>query len=179
MKIIKYSISLALIALTFISCTEKSLQKYLVEKQDDEHFVKMDLAASMLQGKDSNFSEEDKKTLSTIKKVNIVAYPLSKGDSVNYEVERIEVKEILGQEQYKELARINNDEWDATVKYTGEEEAIQEIIIFASDESRGFAVLRVLGEDMRPDEILKLVQGADKNGLDLSKLGGLGEIFKD
>lgn len=179
MKYLKYSLSIILVALTLVSCSEKSLQKYLVEKQDDEHFVKMDLAASLLQGKENTFTDEEKKTLSTIKKVNIVAYPISSGDSVNYESERIEVKQILRQDQYKELARFNNDQWDATIKFTGEEDAINELIVFASDDNRGFAVLRILGDDMRPDEIFKLVKGADKNDLDFSKFGGLGEIFKD
>lgn len=176
---LKYSISLVLIALTLVSCSERSLQKYLVEKQDDEHFVKMDLAASLLQGKESDFTEEEEKTLSTIKKINVVAYPITKEDSINYDVERTELKEILNQEQYKELARIKNNQWDATIKYTGEEDAIEELIVFASDDKRGFAVFRVLGKDMRPDEILQLFKSADKNNLDFSKFSGLGEIFKD
>ena len=176
---LKYSLSIVFIIFGLISCSEKSLQKYLVDKQDDEHFVKMDVATSLLQGSESNFSEEEKETLNTIKKVNVVAYPITKGDTVNYENERREIKEILAQEQYKELARINNDQWDITLKYTGEEDAINEVIIFGSDDQRGFAVFRVLGKNMRPDQILKLLQTTDKNDLDFSKFGGLDGIFKD
>jgi hypothetical protein len=179
MVYVKYFISLLFIVLGLVSCTEKSLQKYLVEKQDDEHFVKMDLAASLLQGAENNFSEEETKTLSTIKKVNVVAYPISNGDTINFEKERTDIKAILAQEQYKELARINNDHWDVTLKYTGEEDAINEVIIFGSDEKRGFAVFRVLGKNMRPDQILNLLQTADKKDLDFSKFGSLDGIFKD
>src|SRR5690606_9843595 len=130
---------------------DKSLQKYLVEKQEDDKFVKMDLAASLLQGRNSNFSQEEKEILNTIKKVNVVAYPIKDGDTVDYELERQELKSILDQEEYKELTRFKSNEWNATLKYTGEEDAINEVIVFASDDTRGFAVFRVLGENMRPD----------------------------
>lgn len=179
MKYLKYSISLIALALALASCSEKSLQKYLVEKQEDDHFVKMDLAASLFQGNESNFSEEETETLKTIKKVNVVAYPITKGDSINYNIERKEILEILGQDQYKELARMNSDQYKLTLKYTGDENAVDEVIIFGSDDEKGFAVFRLLGENMEPVKIMNLLKSADKNNLDLSKFSGLGEIFKN
>lgn len=171
------SVILAVVALT--SCSDKSLQKYLVEKQDDDKFVKVDLAASLLEGKNSNFSQEEKDILKTIKKVNMVAYPIKDGDSIDYEKERNELRNILDNEKYKELTRIKSSDWNATLKYTGEEDAIDEIIVFASDNNRGFAVFRLLGENMRPDQMIKLMESAERGDIDLSKLSGFGEIFKD
>ena len=179
MKYLKYSISLIALALSLASCSEKSLQKYLVEKQDDDHFVKMDIAASLLQGNESNLSQEETETLKTIKKVNVVAYPITKGDSINYNLERAEILKILGQEQYKELARMNSEQWKITLKYTGEEDAVDEVIVFGSDDEKGFAVFRVLGNNMEPVKIMTLLKAADKNNLDFSKFSGLGEIFKN
>ncbi len=171
------AVILALVALT--SCSDKSLQKYLVEKQDDDKFVKMDLAASLLEGRNSNFTQEEKDILKTIKKVNVVAYPITDGDTADFEKERNELKNILDQEKYKELTRIKSNDWNATLKYTGEEDAIDEIIVFASDNNRGFAVFRLLGENMRPDQMIKLMESAERGDMDLSKLSGFGEIFKD
>lgn len=179
MVLVKYFMALLLGAMTLISCSDKSLQKYLVEKQDDDKFVKMDIAASLLQGRNSNFTQEEKDILSTIKKVNVVAYPIKENDTADFEKERNELKAILDQEQYKELTRIKSNNWNATLKYSGEEDAIDEVIVFASDDTRGFAVFRLLGENMRPDQMLKLMKSAESGDLDVSKLEGFGEIFKD
>ncbi len=179
MVLVKYFMALLLGAMTLISCNDKSLQKYLVEKQDDDKFVKMDIAASLLQGRNSNFTQEEKDILNTIKKVNVVAYPIKENDTADFEKERNELKAILDQEQYKELTRIKSDNWNATLKYSGEEDAIDEVIVFASDDNRGFAVFRLLGENMRPDQMLKLMKSAERGDLDVSKLEGFGEIFKD
>src|SRR5688572_16378187 len=179
MKLLLNFLGILLLAITLISCSDKSLQKYLVAKQDDDKFVKMDIAASLLQGRNSSFTQEEKDILNTIKKVNVVAYPIIENDTADYETERQELKEILDQEQYKELTRIKSNDWDATLKYTGDEDAIDEVIIFASDDKRGFAVFRLLGENMRPDQMLKLMKSAERGDLDVSKFEGFGEIFKD
>jgi len=179
MKSAKYFTAFLIGIVALTSCNDKSLQKYLVEKQDDDKFVKMDLAASLLQGRNSNFTQEEKDILNTIKKVNVVAYPIKENDTADYEKERAELKAILDQEEYKELTRFKSNEWNATLKYTGEEDAIDEVIVFASDNSRGFAVFRVLGENMRPDQMLKLINSAERGDLDVSKFESFGEIFKD
>jgi len=171
MKFAKSFLLLFLGAVTLFSCSNKSLQKYLVAKQDDDKFMKMDIAASLLQGNDNNFTQEEKDILNTIKKVNIVAYPIIDDNLADFEKEKRELKSILDQEQYKELTRINSNDWNATLKYTGEEDAIDEVIVFA--------VFRLLGEDMRPDKMLKLVKAAERGDYDISKLKGFSEIFKD
>ena len=179
MALAKYVTVFILGAMALVSCNDKSLQKYLVEKQEDDKFVKIDLAASLLQGRNSNFTQEEKDILNTIKKVNVVAYPIKDGDTVDYEKEKQELKSIMGQEEYKELTRFKSNDWNATLKYTGKEDAIHEVIVFASDDNRGFAVFRVLGENMRPDQMLKLMKSAERGDLDVSKFEGFGEIFKD
>ncbi len=171
--------TLILVAMTVVSCSDKSLQKYLVEKQDDAKFVKVDIATSLLEGENSDFTVEEKEILKTIKKINVVAYPIKDGDTADYVAEKEQLESILNQEQYKELTRIKSNDWNATLKYTGEEDAIDEVIVFANDNDRGFAVFRLLGENMRPDQMLKLMDAAERGNLNLSKLSGLSEIFKD
>ncbi len=173
------TILLFLAAIALVSCNDKSLQKYLVEKQDDPRFVKVDVPASMLEGNSSAFSPEEKEILQTIKKVNVVAYPFKDGDTAQFELEKKELQSILDQDQYKELTRIKSNDWNATLKYTGEEDAIDEVIVFASDNQRGFAVFRLLGENMRPDQMIKLMNSENKNNLDFSQLENLFNGFKD
>src|SRR5690606_38258084 len=127
---IKYSIAIMMMALTFISCNDKSLQKYLVEKQDDAKFVKIDIPTSLLEGENSSFDQEQKDILKSIKKINVVAYPIKNNDSMDYKAERAELESILDQEQYKDLTRIKTNNWNASLKYTGEEDAIDEVIVY-------------------------------------------------
>lgn len=173
------TIMLFLAAVALISCNDKSLQKYLVQKQDDPKFVKVDIPPSMLEGKNSNFTLEEKDILRTIKKVNVVAYLIKEDDLAEFEVEKKELEAILAQDRYKELTRIKSNDWNATLKYTGEEDAIDEVIVFASDNKRGFAVFRLLGENMRPDQMIQLMNSAEKNNMDFSQLEGMFKDFKD
>ncbi len=167
------------VSLIVISCNDKSLQKYLVEKQDDSKFVKMDIAPSLLEGRSSHFTPEEREVLNTIKKINVVAYPITHGDTVEFKKEMEELEKILAQEEYKELTRMKSSKWKATLKYTGEEDAIDELIVYASDNDRGFAVFRVLGENMQPDRMLQLFKSAEKDDLDFSKFVPLENMFKD
>ena len=66
-----------------------------------------------------------------------------------------------------------------TLQYLGEEDAIDEVIVFASDDEKGFAVFRLLGEDMQLDQMMKLMTYIDKGDVDVSQLSGIGELFSD
>ena len=74
MIIIKYIIAITLAVLTLLSCdTSKSLQSYIVEKQEDNRFMKVDFATSLISELDS-LPEQQKQVLASIKKMNVVAY---------------------------------------------------------------------------------------------------------
>lgn len=175
--ILKYITGLVLIALSMISCnSEPSLQKYLVEKQDDDKFMKIDLATSLLQGENSTFTQEEQAVLNSVKKINVVAYPL-KGDIAEYEVERKKVQDILANEKYQTLLKMGSNKSGATLKFTGEEDAIDELIVFASDTEKGFAVFRLIGDNMEPDDLVKLMTSIEKGDIDPSKLKSIGNMF--
>ena len=180
MILIKYVLGLGLAALTLFSCSnEKSLQRYLVDRQDDDSFLKIDIAASLLQTDNNNLSQEEKDILETVKKINVVAYPIKGENAADYEVKRQELKDIIDQEQYKMLMKYGSNKQGATLKYLGEEDAIDEIIVFASDDEKGFALFRLLGEKMEPAKMMKLMTAIEKGDLDVSKLESLGNIFQD
>lgn len=179
MVLLKYITALTLALLALTGCDDgTSLQRYLVDKQDDDKFVKIDLATSLLQSEDASFTEEEKEILSTVKKINVVAYPIKSGNVAEYEAEKAKLKEIIGQEKYKTLMKMGSNNQGATLKYLGEEDAIDELIVFASDNERGFAVFRLLGDDMRPDSMLKLMNSIDRGDIDASQLKTIGELFK-
>jgi len=180
MTLIKYITALIIGLLTLASCSnEKSLQRYLVDKQEDNRYVKVDLATSLLQSDNSSFTEEEQEILNSVKKVNVVAYPMKNGNLEEYKSEKAIVSEIIDQEKYKTLSSVNSNGMRVTLKYLGEEEAIDEVIVFASSEEKGFGVFRLLCDDMKPEQILKMMNSVERGDLDVSKLSGIGDIFQN
>lgn len=178
MILIKYILGIGLAALTLFSCSNKeSLQRYIVDRQDDDSFLKIDIAASLLQTDSANLSQEEKDILKTIKKINVIAYPIEEGNVSAYEVKMQVLKTILDQDRYKTLMKYGSNKDGATLKYVGLEDAIDEIIVFVRDDEKGFALFRLLGDDMRPEQMIKLMTAIEKGDVDISKLNSIGKIF--
>ncbi len=178
--LVRFLVGISVAALALVSCNDgTSLQRYLVDKQDDDKYVKLDIATSLFESDDANFTEEQKEILSTIKKVNVVAFPLKGENAADYETERAELAKILDNEKYVLLGKVNSNGSKMTMKYLGEEDAIDEVIIFASDDTRGFAIFRLLGDDMKPGQMLKLMNSINSGDLNLSALSGIGDMFED
>lgn len=168
---------LSLFTALFISCGEESLQKYLVKKQDDPKFLKMDLSPGMLEGKGNNLSAESKETLKSIRKINIVAYPYKEENREDFQWEQEELESILNREKYKELTRIKNPGWTLSVSYTGDETTIDEIIVYGLNKTRGFVIFRLLGNDLKPEQIIPIIHALSEGDFNLGELPGLEEIF--
>jgi len=178
MILIKYVIGIGLAALALFSCSnEQSLQRYLVDRQDDDAFLKVDIAASLLQANDADFSKEEKEILATVKKINVVAFPIKGENAANYDTKKQELKDIINQAQYKTLMKFGSNNKGAVLKYLGEEESIDEIIVFASDDEKGFALFRLLGDNMNPAQMIKLMNSIEKGDMDISSLKSIGNIF--
>ncbi|MDA9341923.1 DUF4252 domain-containing protein [Flavobacteriaceae bacterium] len=178
MILIKYILGIGLAALTLFSCSNKeSLQRYIVDRQGDDSFLKIDIAASLLQTDSANLSQEEKDILKTIKKINVVAYPIEEGNVSAYEVKMQVLKTILDQDRYKTLMKYGSNKEGATLKYVGLEDAIDEIIVFVRNDEKGFALFRLLGDDMRPEQMIKLMTAIEKGDVDISKLNSIGKIF--
>lgn len=178
MILIKYILGIGLAALTLFSCSNKeSLQRYIVDRQNDDSFLKIDIAASLLQTDSANLSQEEKDILKTIKKINVIAYPIEEGNVSAYEVKMQVLKTILDQDRYKTLMKYGSNKEGATLKYVGLEDAIDEIIVFVRDDEKGFALFRLLGDDMRPEQMIKLMTAIEKGDVDISKLNSIGKIF--
>lgn len=178
MILIKYILGIGLAALTLFSCSNKeSLQRYIVDRQNDDSFLKIDIAASLLQTDSANLSQEEKDILKTIKKINVVAYPIEEGNVSAYEVKMQVLKTILDQDRYKTLMKYGSNKEGATLKYVGLEDAIDEIIVFVRDDKKGFALFRLLGDNMRPEQMIKLMTAIEKGDVDISKLNSIGKIF--
>lgn len=166
-----------MLTLTLIGCNNgPSLQKYYVDSKENDEFMSIDLPASILELKNENVSEEVKATLKTIHKVNFLALQLNETNKDLYISEKEKVKTILKNSDYKQLMRFNMGKGSVVVNFLGEEDAIDEVIIFGSDNDKGFAVVRITGENMNPSDIMKLANDIKLDG-DSNQLKQLEGLF--
>ena len=74
--------------------------------------------------------------------------------------------------------KLNSKYGKGVIKYLGEEDAIDEVIIYGSSDDKGFAIIRVLGNDMNPAHLVQLVKVIQNADYDSSNLGEIGEFLK-
>ena len=67
-----------------------------------------------------------------------------------------------------------------SVNYLGEEESIDEIIFFGSESEKGFAIARIVGENMNPSDIMKMAEEikVDGDSNEMQQLQGLLSLMK-
>lgn len=183
MKIKLAVISLSvLLAATFTSCNEEpTLQSYFVDKQEDNRFVKFDLPSSLITEDSDLLNAEQKEVMQSVRKLNVMAFPIKPGDSLKteYQAEKQMVIDLLAREQYQTLISFGSPNVGASLKFVGETDAIDELVIFASDENRGFAIFRLTGNDMDPEKFVNMMKDIETGDLDVSQMSGMGNIFDD
>lgn len=175
MKKLKF---LGLLALgMLVGCNnEESLQQYYVVNQENKEFVAIDVPASMFASSES-LSPEQKGTMETIKKINLLAIPKKPENIQTMEEEQIKIADILKNEKYQLLIRYGAGDTRVEIYYTGDEEAVDEIIVYGFDEDRGMGLARVLGDDMNPGDILSLFRSLEKGDIDMDGLKGITSMF--
>lgn len=170
----------ALFALVMlVACNnQKTIQEYYVEKQESNDFIALDLPASIVDVSE-NASEETKATMKTIKKLNVLAFKLDENNKAEYDKEQAAVRQILKNDRYNELMRMKHGGMNIVINYQGSDESVDEFILFASDEDKGFALARILGNKMEPAEIMKMAKDMKNLDADGSALAELGDMFSD
>ncbi|APG59707.1 DUF4252 domain-containing protein [Christiangramia salexigens] len=168
---------LSIFLMVFTSCSdEMSLQEYYVNNQQDADFIALDLPADIFTNKDE-LDEEQLKTLNSVRKINFLALE-SPGNEKKFEQQKTELDQIFQNEKYQLLMKYGGDGKKAELYFTGSEEAVDELIVYAFDDSRGLGLARILGENMEPDKILKLIKSLENDDINAEGVKGLNEIFR-
>ena len=167
-------------ALVLFSCDSKpSLQKYFVEKTESSKFIAVDLSPNIIKTDKVNLSETEKAALESFDKMNVIAFKSDSTDVTGYETEISEVKAILKEETYQQLIKFGSGNDGAAIYFVGnDDEHIEEFVVLAQKKENGFAVIRVLGNDMNPNHVLNMLRLLQKSNLDLEQLHPLQQLMK-
>jgi len=172
-------ISTLFFLLTLVSCnSEPSLQKYFVENSEKKDFIALDVSPNILNVDKAKLSAEQNEALNSFDKMNILAFKADQKNQTEFETERNKVKAILKDPKYQELMKFGSGKEGASVSYVGSDDNIKEFVIFANRKENGFAVVRVLGEDMNPNNIITLMSVLQKSKIDMEQLKPLQELLK-
>jgi len=173
--IIKLSVMLSLF---LMSCTsEPSLQKYFVEKSENKNFISFDVSPSILNVDQTKLSEEQKAALKSFEKMNVLAFKLNDKNQTDFSTERQEVNLILKNEKYQQLMKFGSGKEGASISYVGEDNHINEFILYGNKKDAGFAIVRILGKDMNPNNIMTLISIMKDSKMNLDQLKPLQDLM--
>lgn len=178
MKNIRYIIILVFV-ITLSSCSsEPSLQQYYVTNAENPNFLSFDLPASLLNLEKVEMDEEQKEAVSSLKKLNILAFQKKEGNNMEYIVEKAAIKSILKGSDFSELMKMNTEYGKATIKLKGDDDTIDEIVIYGDNDEKGFILIRVLGNNMNPANFVQLIRTMEKSDFEGKGLEQLGNLIK-
>lgn len=168
-----------LLALTvLISCnSEPTLQKYFVENTEKKDFIAVDLSSDVLNLEKTKLSAAQNEALNSFNKMNILAFKATDKNQAEFEAERKKVTEILKNPKYQELMKVGSGKEGASISYVGTDENITEFVVFANKKENGFAVVRVLGNDMNPNNIMSLLSVLKESKIDMEQLKPLQQLL--
>lgn len=178
MKAIVFTTAI-LAVLTFVSCnSEPSLQKYFVENTDNKNFIALDVSPSILNVEKTKLSTEQNEALKSFDKMNILAFKANDKNQAQFETERAKVKAILKDPKYQQLMTFGSGKDGASISYVGTDDNIKEFVVFANRKQNGFAVVRVLGKNMNPNNIMTLMSVLKESKIDMEQLKPLQQLVK-
>lgn len=165
--------ALALLMLMAGCSSTQSLQEYYVDNAENPNFLSLDLPANILKLEESELSASEQDALGSLRKLNILAFRKTSDNAEEYKEESQKIRAILKHDKFKELMTLNTKYGKGFIKYLGDEDAINEVIIYGDSKENGFAVIRVLGKDMNPAHFVQLMQSLQQSDFET---GGLQEL---
>lgn len=165
--------------LTLVACSSRqSLQEYYVDNSENSNFLSVDLPVSLLNMEKADLDEEQRIALASLRKLNILAFQKTDDNSADFQTEKAKVKAILKNDKFNELMKMNTSFGKATVSYLGDDEAIDEVVIYGANDEKGFMLVRILGDNMNPAKIAQFIQVLQKSDYKGEGLEKIGKLFK-
>ena len=174
-----FYLAIAMSLLLFSCNSEPSLQKYFVENQEKPGFLAVDISPSILNLDKSKLTPEQSKALSSFNKMNILAFKLDAKNKGQFDIERKKVSAILKDTlNYQQLMKFGSGKDGASISYVGDEDHIDEFILYGIKSDNGFAVVRILGKDMNPADAMTFMSILKESNIDMKQLEALKGFIK-
>ncbi|ARV08861.1 hypothetical protein BTO05_04110 [Winogradskyella sp. PC-19] len=177
---IKKLVMLALIVTAFVSCNNgPTLQTYYVDNELKPGFTTFDVPTGFIDVDKVELSDQQEKAYKSIDKLNVLAFKVDEKNGDVYKTELENVKTILKNPKYEELMRGGNTtDGKFVVKFLGDIENIDELIILGNANDKGFMVARILGDDMNANDLMSLRTIMNDVKFEDTDLNGLTDFFK-
>jgi Tfp pilus assembly protein PilP len=176
---IKKTLFSLLAVIMLVSCNNgESLQTYFVDNQETPDFISADVPTTIVKIDETTLSEDQKEAYNSVKRLNFLGYKIKENNLEDYTLELSKVKSILNNKKYIDLIEFNDKAAKIIVKYIGDNDAAEEFVVFASSNDMGFGIVRILGNDMRPEKMVTLVDAMQNVDFDESQLSGITDFFK-
>ena len=177
---IKNIIMFILIVTVFSSCNYgETLQAYFVTHQEESNFISVDIPTSFVKLNEEELTEDQVEAYESIDKLNMLGYRLNTENVNEFNVELEKVKVILKDDRYQDLMRGGNTtDGRFVIKYIGDDDSIDELILFGSATDKGFAIVRVLGNNMKPEKIATLGNALQNATTDENNVKEIMEFFQ-
>lgn len=168
------------LSVTLFGCqSEPTMQKYFVDKQQQPGFSVFDVPSSIINTDKASLTPEQKRVLKTFKKLNVMFYKADPKQPKQLEREFQTVRTILKDTtQYAELMHFGSGKEGGSISIVGEEDKVDEIVLFGSKSGGGLTVIRILGEDMNPADAMTFLSVLQNTELNMQQLQPLQQIFK-
>ena len=173
-----YGIAVVMSLFLFSCNSEPTLQKYFVENTENKNFIALDVSPDILKIDETKLSMEQTTALKSFDKMNILAFKLDDKNKAEFETERAKVDLILMDKKYQQLMKFSSGKESASVSYLGTDDHIEEFVLYANRKENGFAIVRILGKDVNPTNIMTMVSVLKQSNVDLEQLKPLQQLIK-
>lgn len=178
-RIFKPLIVLTVLSGLLFNCdSEPTLQSYYVDNQETPNFLSVDIPPSIIGFDELTLTEEQKKAFESVKRLNFLGYKLDSNNREAYNAELDKVKAILNDDKYEDLIEVNDRAGKLIGKSLGNAETMDEFVLFVSKNDVGFGIVRVLGDNMDPAQIVTLVDAVKHTDFDASKVENILNFYK-
>ena len=168
-----------LACIVLVSCNNtETLQTYFVDNQETPDFISADIPTSIVTLDETTLSDDQKEAYNSIKSLNFLGFKLSDTNEAVYQAELLKVEGILSNEKYNELIELNDRAANINIMYLGEDDVADEFIVFTSSKEMGFGIVRVLGNQMRPEKMVTLIDALKDADVDKSQFESIANFFK-
>jgi len=170
---------MVVIGFVITSCSsEQSLQQYYIANAENPNFMSFDLPSSLLNLETANLTESEREAASSLKKLNVLAFQKKPENEADYLVQKNAIKSILKGDDFSELMKMNTPFGKATIQLKGDDDIIDELIIYGDNDEKGLVLVRVLGDNMNPASLMQLIKAVEKSDYKGKGLEQLEDLIK-